>query len=140
MVLTRDANQRNALKNALIDAVIIFTMFSRIGPDDPFFSRWKLNRKVLHRRMINTMLKETAVCLGYPEENFSSHCNRIRCASKLFEAGYSANEIPSTIGWTSNVVFGYLQMTTPSLFSLEESQNELKEKNRDVKLTNKEVE
>ena len=86
------------------------------------------------------MLKETAVCLGHPEENFSSHCNRIGCASKLFEAGYSADEIPSTIGWTSKAEFGYLQMTTPSLFLLQESQNKLKEKNRDIKLNNEEVE
>jgi len=96
MVLTRNTNQRNVLINTLIDMVINFTKFSRIGPDDPFFSRWKLNRKVLHRKMVNTMLKETAVCLGYPEENFSSHCNRIGCASKLFEAGYTADEISST--------------------------------------------
>ena len=47
-------------------------------------------------KMVNTMLKETAVCLGYPEENFSSHCNRIGCASKLFEAGYTADEISLT--------------------------------------------
>jgi hypothetical protein len=86
------------------------------------------------------MLKETAVCLGYPEENFSSHCNRIGCASKLFEAGYTAEKISSIIGWTSNAVFGYLQTTPPSLFSLEERQNEPTKKNRDVKLTNKEVE
>ena len=140
MILTRDTNKGHALINTLINAVISFTKFSRIGPDDPFFSRWKLNRKVLHRRMISTMLKETAVCLGYPEENFSSHCNRIGCASNLFKAGYTAEEISSTIGWTSNAVFGYLQMTTPSLFSLEEDQNEHKKKNKDVKLTNKEVE
>jgi hypothetical protein len=31
-------------------------------------------------------------------------------------------------------------MTTPSLFSLEESQNELRKRNKDVKLTNKGVE
>ena len=83
------------------------------------------------------MLKETAVSLGYPENNFSSHCNRIGCASKLFEAGYSADEISSTIGWTSNAVFGYLQMTAPSLFSLAESQKRIE--NKDVKLANKEV-
>jgi hypothetical protein len=140
MVLTRDTTRGHALINTLIDAVISFTKFSRIGPDDPFFSRWKLNRKVLHRRMISTMLKETAVCLGYPEENFSSHCNRIGCASKLFEAGYTAEQISSIIGWTSNAVFGYLQTTPPSLFSLEERQNEPTKENRDVKLTNKEVE
>jgi hypothetical protein len=127
------------LINTLIDAVIDFTKFSRIGPDDPFFSRWKLNRKVLHRKMISTMLKDTAVFLGYPEENFSSHCNRIGCASKLFEAGYSAEQISSTIGWTSNAVFGYLQVTAPSLFSMEESQNELKKTNKDVKLSNKDM-
>jgi len=55
MVLTRDTNQRSALINTLIDMVINFTKFSRIGPDDPFFSRWKLTRKVLHRKMVSTM-------------------------------------------------------------------------------------
>jgi len=137
MVLTRNIKQKDALINTLIDSVITFTKYSRIGPDDPFFSRWKLNRKVLHRRMISTMLKETAVSLGYPENNFSSHCNRIGCASKLFEAGYSADEISSTIGWTSNAVFGYLQMTAPSPFSLEEGPKRIERK--DVKLANKEV-
>ena len=138
MVLTRNVKQKDALINTLIDAVITFTKFSRIGPEDPFFCRWKLNRKVLHRGMISTMLKETAVSLGYPEDNFSSHCNRIGCASKLFEAGYTADEISSIIGWTSNAVFGYLQITAPSPFSLEESHGRMKE-NKDVKLANKEV-
>jgi len=139
MVLTRNVTQKDALINTLIDAVITFAKFSRIGPDDPFFSRWKLNRKVLHRRMISTMIKETAVSLGYPEDNFSSHCNRIGCASKLFEAGYSVDEISSVIGWTSNAVFGYLQMTAPSPFSLEDSQKRI-EKKKGVKLAIKEVE
>ena len=84
------------------------------------------------------MLKETAVSLGYPEDNFSSHCNRIGCATKLFEAGHTADEISSTIGWTSNAVFGYLQITAPSPFSLEESRDG-REENKDIKLANKGV-
>ena len=132
------SKNKNAPINALIDCLVSFAKYSRIGPDDPFFSRWKLSRKVLHRKMVSTMLKDIARSLEYPEENFSSHCNRIGCASKLFKAGYTADEISSTIGWTSNAVFGYLQITAPSPFSLEESHGRMKE-NKDVKLANKEV-
>ena len=38
MVLTRNVKQNDALTNTLINSVITFTKFSRIGPDDPFSS------------------------------------------------------------------------------------------------------
>ena len=64
------------------------------------------------------MLKDTAKALGYLEENFSSHYNRIGCASERYQAGYTPEDISMFIGWTSNAVFGYLQTEPPSLFSL----------------------
>ena len=138
MRLIRDTKNKNAPINALIDCLVSFAKFSRIGPDDPFFSRWKLNRKVLHRKMVSTMLKDIARTLEYPEENFSSHCNRIGCATQLYEAGKTPEEISSIIGWTSNAVFGYLQVEPPSIFSRAEGQSKfIAGKERNVKLANK---
>jgi hypothetical protein len=118
LVLQRNHKQLSSPLNTLIDCVVTFAKFSNIGPEDPFFSRWKVTRKILHRKMVSKMLKDTAKALGYLEENFSSHCNRIGCASDLYQAGYTPEDISMFIGWTSNAVFGYLQAEPPSLFSL----------------------
>jgi hypothetical protein len=118
LVLRRNYQQPTSPINNLMDCLVTFAKFSRIGPEDPFFSRWKGKRKVLHRKMVITMLKDTAKELGYPEKNFSSHCNRIGCASGLYTAGYTPEDISMFIGWTSSAVFGYLQKEPPSLLTI----------------------
>ena len=131
LVLRRNYQCPASPLNTLMDCLVTFTKFSKIGPEDPFFSRWKGTRKILHRRMVSDMLKDTAKELGYAEKNFSSHCNRIGCASGLYEAGYSPEDISMFIGWTSKAVFGYLQKEPPSLFSIA-GQEEEKEKLKKV--------
>lgn len=133
LVLNRDQKRSGSPLNTLMDCIVTFAKFSNIGPEDPFFSRWIGTRKVLHRKMVSKMLKDIAKDLGYPEENFSSHCNRIGCASKLYEAGYTPEDISMFIGWTSNAVFGYLQKEAPSLFAMA-GQEEGEEIIKDVKL------
>jgi len=118
MVLRRDYQHQDSPINTLIECLVTFAKFSKIGPEDPFFSRWKGSRKVLHRKMVSKMLKDIAKELGYSEKNFSSHCNRIGCASGLHAAGYTPEDISMYIGWTSTAVFGYLQKESPSLLTI----------------------
>ena len=132
LVLRRDHQCPSSPKNTLMDCMVTFAKFSKIGQEDPFFSRWKDGRKVLHRRMVSKMLKDTAKDLGYPEKNFSSHCNRIGCASGLHAARYTPEDISMFIGWTSDAVFGYLQKEPPSLLTIggqEEDKKNMKKVN-----------
>ena len=132
MVLRRDYQHPTSPINTLIYCLVTFAKFSRIGPEDPFFSRWKGGRKVLHRGMVSKMLKDTAKDLGYPEKNFSSHCNRSGCASGLHAARYMPEDISMLIGWTSSAVFGYLQKEPPSLLTIagqEEEKNNIQKVN-----------
>ena len=105
----------------LMDDLILFSKFSRTTASDPFFCRWKEDRKHLQPKMVSSMLKTVATTLGYPKDHFSSHCNRSGCASKLHEAGIPVQDISSYIGWTSDAVFGYLQDVPPSTLDLGES-------------------
>ena len=65
LVLRRDHQCPSSPINTLMDCLVTFAKFSKIGPEDPFFSRWKGSRKVLHRRMVSKMLKDTAKDLGF---------------------------------------------------------------------------
>jgi hypothetical protein len=104
----------------LMDDLILFSKFSRTIASDPFFCRWKEDRKLLQPRMVTNMLKTVATILGYQKDHFSSHSNRSGCASKLHEAGLPVQDISSYIGWTSEAVFGYLHDGPPSTLDLGE--------------------
>jgi len=104
----------------LMDDLILFSKFSRTIASDPFFCRWKEDRKLLQPKMVSNMLKTVAAILGYQKDHFSSHSNRSGCASKLHEAGLPVQDISSYIGWTSDAVFGYLHDAPPSTLDLGE--------------------
>jgi len=117
--LVRTEHPDSAL-NQLINSIIMFSKYSRATSVDPFFCRWKTERKVLQSSMVSSMLKSIAGTLGYSERCFSTHSNRAGCATKLHEAGYSIDDISLSIGWTSDAVFGYIRNRQPSTLETSE--------------------
>ena len=112
--------QPDSALNHLINSIIMFSKYSRVTSVDPFLCRWKTERKVLQPSMVSSMLKSVARTLGYSEKSFSTHSNRTGSATKLYEAGYSIDDISLAIGWTSDAVFGYIRDRQPSTLALSE--------------------
>ena len=52
--------------------------------------------------MVSAALKEAAVTFGLPATMFSTHCNRVACASDLAAYGLSDSELKKFIGWKSD--------------------------------------
>jgi len=57
--------------------------------------------------MVNAALKEAAVTFGLPASMFSSHCNRIGCASDLAAYGVQDGDLKKFIGWKSDASMLY---------------------------------
>ena len=86
LVLRRNYQHPTSPINNLMYYLVTFAKFSKVGPEDPFFSRWKGKRKVLHRRMVSKMLKDTAKELGYPEKNLGTRLRTI--CSRIYTRGH----------------------------------------------------
>ena len=55
--------------------------------------RGTVRRKQLIPRMVSAALKEAAVTFGLPATMFSTHCNRVACASDLAAYGVSSKSL-----------------------------------------------
>ena len=88
--------------SSFIDSLCRFSV--RAGhkyPDDPFLSRYLLNRrKKLHRGMVNTALKLAASHFGIDEFYFSTHSLRIGGATCGAAGGRSRSSLCRTGGWS----------------------------------------
>ena len=96
------------VESQLLDDTLAWCIESKVQPGDIFFSRYKadsrgtIRRKQLIPKMVNAALKEAAVTFGLPPAMFSSHCNRIGCASDLAAYGVQDGDLKKFIGWSSD--------------------------------------
>jgi len=96
------------VESQLLDDILRWCWESKVRMEDMFFSRYKadhrgtVRRKRLIPRMVSVALKEAAVTFGLPAAMFSTHCNRIACASDLAAYGLIDTEIKKFIGWKSD--------------------------------------
>ena len=97
----------------LLEDILLWCRISLVKKGDILFSRYKadtrgvVRRKQLIPKMVNTALKEAAVVFGLPASMFSSHCNRIGCASDLAAYGFHDGDIKRFIGWSSDASLLY---------------------------------
>ena len=96
------------VESQLLDDILQWCWESAVTEKDIFFSRYKadgrgtVRRKQLIPRMVSAALKEAAVTFGLPATMFSTHCNRVACASDLAAYGLSDSELKKFIGWKSD--------------------------------------
>ncbi len=96
------------VESQLLDDILQWCWESAVKESDIFFSRYRadgrgtIRRKQLIPRMVGTSLKEAAATFGLPATMFSTHCNRIACASDLAAYGLSDSELKKFIGWKSD--------------------------------------
>lgn len=57
--------------------------------------------------MVSAALKAAAITFGLPASMFSTHCNRIGCASDLAAYGLQDTDLKKFIGWKSDSSFLY---------------------------------
>jgi integrase len=69
------------------------------------------------REMVADLLKEAAIELGHPADEFSSHSLRRGGATALYSKGYSREEIMYVGRWKSDVWLRYAKMTQQKLSS-----------------------
>jgi site-specific recombinase XerD len=76
---------------------------SAVKSGDIFFCRY-LNgkRKQLIPKMVNECLKAAATNFGLPTSMFSTHCNRIGCATDLASDGLHDSDLKKFVGWKSD--------------------------------------
>ena len=101
-------SRASPVESQLLDDILQWCWESAVTENNIFFSRCKadgrgtITRKQLIPRMVSTALKEAAVTFGLPATMFSSHCNRIACASDLAAYGLTDSELKKFIGWKSD--------------------------------------
>jgi hypothetical protein len=87
----------------LLEDLFNFCKESGSEPEDLLLSRYRQGRnKRLVPKMVSALLKAAAVIFGLPELMFSTHCNRIGCASDLHAYGYDDDDLRQFIGWKSD--------------------------------------
>jgi hypothetical protein len=76
---------------------------SGVQSGDIFFSRYKNDkRKQMIPKMVNMCLKDAARNFGLPPAMFSTHCNRIGCATDLVSDGLQDGDLRKFVGWNSD--------------------------------------
>ena len=101
------------VETQLLEELLHWCKASGVKDGDIFFARYKadthgtIRRKQLIPKMVSCALKEAAIVFELPPEMFSTHCNRIGCASDLRAYGESDDDISRFIGWTSDASLLY---------------------------------
>ena len=101
------------IESQLLDDILLCCIESKVKATDIFFSRYKADKRGIVRRkqlipkMVSAALKAAAVTFGLPESMFSTHCNRIGCASDLAAYGLQDPDLKKFIGWKSDSSFLY---------------------------------
>ena len=106
-------SRESEVESQLLHDILDWCRISKVTEDDIFLSRHKadsrgtIRRKQLIPRMVSCALKEAAIIFDLPPAMFSTHCNRIGCASDLAKYGLHDDDIKRFIGWTSDTSLLY---------------------------------
>ena len=100
------------VESQLLDDLLHWSRISGIQQTDIFFARYKddrgrMRKKQLTPKMVSAALKDAAILFGLPSTMFSTHCNRIGCASDLAAYGLHDDDIKRFIGWKSDASLLY---------------------------------